>query len=89
MILVSVIFLSLVSFLPGFEKEVYAVESSFEKNDAVIISNESLDYSKQESSGTFSIGQVNSTISNDIKLIKGAYKLDKVLEFSRKNIKHL
>lgn len=87
MILVSVIFLSLVSFLPGFEKEVYAVESSFEKNDAVIISNESLDYSKQESSGTFSIGQVNSTTSNDIKFLKGAYKLDKVLEFSPEKYK--
>ena len=84
MILVSVIFLSLVSFLPGFEKEVYAVESSFEKNDAVIIITNPLDYSKQESSGTFSIGQVNSTISNDIKLIKGAYKLDKVLNFPGK-----
>ena len=57
------------------------------KNDAVIISNESLDYSKQESSGTFSIGQVNSTISNDIKFIKGAYKLDKVLEFSPEKYK--
>ena len=82
MILVSVTFLSLVSFLPGFEKKYMQWRVLLKKIDAVIISNESLDYSKQESSGTFSIGQVNSTTSNDMKFLKGAYKLDKVLQFS-------